>query len=136
MSAHLLNQKVDMSMCVSLSVPMMSICLFPDQHCLVCLTSHGHIVIFSLPKVKVLFDVDSKLPVNEMRYDEPYISKYSIETLTPNACRIWRTFAMGNHGEALYMGSGTEIQRISVLQNDGYNTLMLCDCTTYVDVHG
>jgi syntaxin-binding protein 5 len=70
------------------------------QPVLFCLTSHGHIVIFSLPKVKVLFDVDSKLPVNEMR--------------------IWRTFAMGNHGEALYMGSGNEIQRISVLKDDGH----------------
>ncbi|XP_062511177.1 syntaxin-binding protein 5-like isoform X2 [Corticium candelabrum] len=67
--------------------------------CLFCLTSDGHIMIFSLPRLRLLLDKKETISVNEMR--------------------VWRTFEIGGHGQAIYMASRSELQRISVLENDG-----------------
>ncbi|XP_035270134.1 syntaxin-binding protein 5-like isoform X1 [Anguilla anguilla] len=60
--------------------------------CLACFCANGHITVFSLPSLRPLLDV-SYLPLTDMR--------------------IARTFCFSNSGQALYMASPTEIQRIT-----------------------
>uniref|UniRef100_A0A8D2ITZ6 Syntaxin binding protein 5 like n=1 Tax=Varanus komodoensis TaxID=61221 RepID=A0A8D2ITZ6_VARKO len=63
--------------------------------CLACLCASGHITILSLPSLRTLLDVNH-LPVTNMR--------------------IARTFCFTNEGQALYLGSPTEVQRLNYSQ--------------------
>ncbi|XP_073768256.1 syntaxin-binding protein 5-like isoform X24 [Danio rerio] len=63
--------------------------------CLACFCANGHIMILSLPSLRPLLDV-SYLPLTDMR--------------------IARTFCFTNGGQALYLCSPTEIQRITYSQ--------------------
>nr|XP_056703803.1 syntaxin-binding protein 5-like isoform X1 [Euleptes europaea] len=63
--------------------------------CLACFCANGHITILSLPSLRPLLDVNY-LPVTDMR--------------------IARTFCFTNEGQALYLGSATEIQRLTFSQ--------------------
>ncbi|KAJ1154708.1 hypothetical protein NDU88_007451 [Pleurodeles waltl] len=63
--------------------------------CLACFCANGHIMAFSLPSLRPLFDVNY-LPLTNMR--------------------IARTFCFTNNGQALYLVSPTEIQRITYSQ--------------------
>ncbi|KAL8202531.1 UNVERIFIED_CONTAM: Syntaxin-binding protein 5-like, partial [Gekko kuhli] len=63
--------------------------------CLACFCANGHIMILSLPSLRPLLDVNY-LPVMDMR--------------------IARTFCFTNEGQALYLGSPTEIQRLTFSQ--------------------
>ncbi|XP_060731948.1 syntaxin-binding protein 5-like isoform X6 [Tachysurus vachellii] len=63
--------------------------------CLACFCANGHIMILSLPSLRPLLDVHY-LPLTDMR--------------------IARTFCFTNGGQALYLSSPTEIQRITYSQ--------------------
>nr|DBA26859.1 TPA: hypothetical protein GDO54_011065 [Pyxicephalus adspersus] len=63
--------------------------------CLACFCANGHIMTFSLPSLRPLLDVNY-LPITNMR--------------------IARTFCFTNNGQALYLVSATEIQRITYSQ--------------------
>ncbi|XP_030050836.1 syntaxin-binding protein 5 [Microcaecilia unicolor] len=63
--------------------------------CLACFCANGHIMTFSLPSLRPLLDVNY-LPLTNMR--------------------IARTFCFTNNGQALYLVSPTEIQRITYSQ--------------------
>ncbi|XP_044279062.1 syntaxin-binding protein 5 isoform X9 [Varanus komodoensis] len=63
--------------------------------CLACFCANGHIMTFSLPSLRPLLDV-YYLPLTNMR--------------------IARTFCFTNNGQALYLVSPTEIQRITYSQ--------------------
>uniref|UniRef100_A0A4W3HSM6 Syntaxin-binding protein 5-like n=1 Tax=Callorhinchus milii TaxID=7868 RepID=A0A4W3HSM6_CALMI len=63
--------------------------------CLACFCANGHIMTFSLPSIRPLLDVNY-LPLTDMR--------------------IARTFCFTNNGQALYLVSPTEIQRITYSQ--------------------
>ncbi|XP_055495016.1 syntaxin-binding protein 5a isoform X5 [Leucoraja erinacea] len=63
--------------------------------CLACFCANGHIMTFSLPSLRPLLDVNY-LPLTDMR--------------------IARTFCFTNNGQALYLVSPTEIQRITYSQ--------------------
>ncbi|XP_036397837.1 syntaxin-binding protein 5 isoform X2 [Megalops cyprinoides] len=63
--------------------------------CLACFCANGHIMALSLPRLRPLLDVNY-LPLTDMR--------------------IARTFCFSNNGQALYMTSPTEIQRITYSQ--------------------
>nr|XP_033795477.1 syntaxin-binding protein 5 isoform X2 [Geotrypetes seraphini] len=63
--------------------------------CLACFCANGHIKTFSLPSLRPLLDVNY-LPLTNMR--------------------IARTFCFTNNGQALYLVSPTEIQRITYSQ--------------------
>ncbi|XP_017558544.1 syntaxin-binding protein 5-like isoform X14 [Pygocentrus nattereri] len=63
--------------------------------CLACFCANGHIMILSLPSLRPLLDVNY-LPLTDMR--------------------IARTFCFTNGGQALYLSSPTEIQRITYSQ--------------------
>ncbi|XP_067098833.1 syntaxin-binding protein 5-like isoform X6 [Osmerus mordax] len=63
--------------------------------CIVCFCANGHIMALSLPSLRPLLDVNY-LPLTDMR--------------------IARTFCFSNLGQALYMNSSMEIQRITYIQ--------------------
>ncbi|XP_072441393.1 syntaxin-binding protein 5-like [Chiloscyllium punctatum] len=64
--------------------------------CLACFCANGHIMTLSLPSLRPLLDVNY-LPLTDMR--------------------IARTFCFTNGGQALYLSSPTEIQRITYSQD-------------------
>ncbi|XP_058880099.1 syntaxin-binding protein 5-like isoform X3 [Acipenser ruthenus] len=64
--------------------------------CLACFCANGHIMTLSLPSLRPLLDVNY-LPLTDMR--------------------IARTFCFTNNGQALYLVSPTEIQRITYSQD-------------------
>nr|XP_060619372.1 syntaxin-binding protein 5-like isoform X1 [Anolis sagrei ordinatus] len=66
-----------------------------NSACLACFCASGRIIIHSLPSLRPLLDVNY-LPVTDMR--------------------IARTFCFTNEGQALYLGSPTEIQRLNYSQ--------------------
>lgn len=66
-----------------------------NSTCLACFCANGHIMTFSLPSLRPLLDVNY-LPLTNMR--------------------IARTFCFTNNGQALYLVSPTEIQRITYSQ--------------------
>ncbi|XP_015150588.1 syntaxin-binding protein 5-like isoform X13 [Gallus gallus] len=63
--------------------------------CLACFCANGHIMTLSLPSLRPLLDINY-LPVTDMR--------------------IARTFCFSNEGQALYLSSPTEIQRLTYSQ--------------------
>uniref|UniRef100_A0A8U8CAW3 Syntaxin binding protein 5L n=1 Tax=Geospiza parvula TaxID=87175 RepID=A0A8U8CAW3_GEOPR len=63
--------------------------------CLACFCANGHIMTLSLPSLRPLLDMNY-LPVTDMR--------------------IARTFCFTNEGQALYLSSPTEIQRLTYSQ--------------------
>ncbi|BFZ24771.1 hypothetical protein BsWGS_27811 [Bradybaena similaris] len=63
-----------------------------ESVCLMCYVANGHIVAFSVPSLKPLFDADF-LPLTDYR--------------------VARTFSFSNNGHAMYLCSPTEIQKIT-----------------------
>ncbi|XP_030059845.1 syntaxin-binding protein 5-like isoform X2 [Microcaecilia unicolor] len=81
--------------------------------CLACFCANGHIMTMSLPSLRPMLDVNY-LPVTDMR--------------------IARTFCFTNKGQALYLASPTEIQRITYSQEMCDNLQdMLADLFTPVE---
>lgn len=66
-----------------------------NSTCLACFCANGHIMTFSLPSLRPLLDVNY-LPITNMR--------------------IARTFCFTNNGQALYLVSATEMQRLTYSQ--------------------
>uniref|UniRef100_A0A3P8UQ40 Syntaxin-binding protein 5-like n=1 Tax=Cynoglossus semilaevis TaxID=244447 RepID=A0A3P8UQ40_CYNSE len=73
--------------------------------CLACFCANGHIMTLSLPGLRPLMDVNY-LPLTDMR--------------------IARTFCFTNLGQAMYLCSPTEIQRITYSQDTLTNMLPCC----------
>ncbi|XP_060790453.1 syntaxin-binding protein 5 isoform X6 [Neoarius graeffei] len=69
--------------------------VMPAGICIACFCANGHIMTLSLPSLRPLLDVNY-LPLTDMR--------------------IARTFCFSNLGQALYLTSPTEIQRITYSQ--------------------
>lgn len=63
-----------------------------DSVCLACYVANGHIMVYSLPSLKLLLDVDF---------------------LALTDLRIARTFCFTHQGHALYMSSPTELQKVT-----------------------
>ncbi|CAG0917478.1 unnamed protein product [Notodromas monacha] len=66
------------------------------QEALVCFVATGHLAVFSLPSLRVVYNVDF-LSANSKSF-----------------ARIENTFTIGNYGLGLYMASPNEIQRFSL----------------------
>ncbi|KAJ3613092.1 hypothetical protein NHX12_019348 [Muraenolepis orangiensis] len=82
-------------------------------NCIACFCANGHIMTLSLPSLRPLLDVNY-LPLTDMR--------------------IARTFAFSNLGQALYLTSPTEMQRITYSQDTCDNLQeMLCELFTPVE---
>ncbi|XP_077584984.1 syntaxin-binding protein 5-like isoform X10 [Stigmatopora nigra] len=75
-----------------LRADLVSVC---NSACLACFCANGHVMTLSLPSLRPLMDVNY-LPLTDMR--------------------IARTFCFTNGGQALYLSSPTEIQRITYSQ--------------------
>uniref|UniRef100_A0A3P8V0B8 Syntaxin-binding protein 5-like n=1 Tax=Cynoglossus semilaevis TaxID=244447 RepID=A0A3P8V0B8_CYNSE len=69
--------------------------LMAGANCIACFCANGHIMTLSLPSLRPLIDINY-LPLTDMR--------------------IARTFCFSNLGQALYLTSPTEIQRITYSQ--------------------
>uniref|UniRef100_A0A8B9LXN5 Syntaxin-binding protein 5-like n=1 Tax=Astyanax mexicanus TaxID=7994 RepID=A0A8B9LXN5_ASTMX len=69
--------------------------VMPAGICIACFCANGHIMTLSLPSLRPLLDVNY-LPLTDMR--------------------IARTFCFSNQGQALYLTSPTEIQRLTYSQ--------------------
>ncbi|XP_034431299.1 syntaxin-binding protein 5 isoform X5 [Hippoglossus hippoglossus] len=69
--------------------------LMAGENCIACFCANGHIMTLSLPSLRPLLDVNY-LPLTDMR--------------------IARTFCFSNLGQALYLTSPTEFQRITYSQ--------------------
>lgn len=75
-----------------LRADIVSVC---NSVCLACFCANGHVMMLSLPSLRPLMDVNY-LPLTDMR--------------------IARTFCFTNGGQALYLSSPTEVQRITYSQ--------------------
>ncbi|KAL2098875.1 hypothetical protein ACEWY4_005355 [Coilia grayii] len=85
----------------------------PAGSCIACFCANGHIMALSLPSLRPLLDVNY-LPLTDMR--------------------IARTFCFSNLGQALYLTSPTEIQRMTYSQETCDNLQeMLCELFTPVE---
>ncbi|XP_059907192.1 syntaxin-binding protein 5 isoform X3 [Gadus macrocephalus] len=83
------------------------------SNCIACFCANGHIMTLSLPSLRPLLDVNY-LPLTDMR--------------------IARTFAFSNLGQALYLTSPAEVQRITYSQETCDNLQeMLCELFTPVE---
>lgn len=76
-----------------------------DSVCLICYASNGHLMVFNLPSLKLLFDVDF-LPLSDLS--------------------ISKTFSFSNKGHGLYLVTPTEIQKFTVCQEfcHQYNNML------------
>ncbi|XP_041528800.1 syntaxin-binding protein 5-like isoform X9 [Microtus oregoni] len=84
-----------------------------NSACLACFCANGHIMIMSLPSLRPMLDVNY-LPLTDMR--------------------IARTFCFTNEGQALYLVSPTEIQRLTYSQEMSDNIQdMLGDLFTPIE---
>jgi len=64
-----------------------------DSVCLAALASNGHVMVYSLPSLRPLLNVN-------------YVKQFDV--------RVARTLDFGNHGHAVYMCTATEMQKITV----------------------
>ncbi|XP_070569216.1 syntaxin-binding protein 5-like isoform X4 [Ptychodera flava] len=71
-----------------------------DSYCLACYVANGHIMAFGIPSLRPLMDTEY-LPLTDLR--------------------IARTFCFTNHGQALYLCSSTEMQRITLCTETSEN---------------
>uniref|UniRef100_A0A2M4A134 Putative tomosyn n=1 Tax=Anopheles triannulatus TaxID=58253 RepID=A0A2M4A134_9DIPT len=76
-----------------------------DSVCLICYASNGHLMVFTLPSLKPLLEIDF-LPLADLR--------------------ISRTFSFSNKGHGLYLVTPTEIQKFTVCQefSHQYNNML------------
>lgn len=76
-----------------------------DSVCLICYASNGHLMVFTLPSLKLLYDVDF-LPLSDLS--------------------ISKTFSFSNKGHGLYLVTPTEIQKFTVCQefSNQYNNML------------
>uniref|UniRef100_A0A1Q3FYQ5 Putative tomosyn n=1 Tax=Culex tarsalis TaxID=7177 RepID=A0A1Q3FYQ5_CULTA len=76
-----------------------------DSVCLICYASNGHLMVFTLPSLKLLCDVDF-LPLSDLS--------------------ISKTFSFSNKGHGLYLVTPTEIQKFTVCQqfSNQYNNML------------
>uniref|UniRef100_A0A182QWE9 V-SNARE coiled-coil homology domain-containing protein n=1 Tax=Anopheles farauti TaxID=69004 RepID=A0A182QWE9_9DIPT len=76
-----------------------------DSVCLICYASNGHLMVFTLPSLKPLLEIDF-LPLADLR--------------------ISRTFSFSNKGHGLYLATPTEIQKFTVCQefSHQYNNML------------
>lgn len=76
-----------------------------DSVCLICYASNGHLLVFTLPSLKLLLDIDF-LPLSELS--------------------ISKTFSFSNKGHGLYLVTPTELQKFTVCQEfcNQYNEML------------
>ncbi|XP_077977362.1 syntaxin-binding protein 5-like isoform X2 [Glandiceps talaboti] len=71
-----------------------------ESYCLACYVANGHIMTFSVPGLRPLLDTEY-LPLTDLR--------------------IARTFCFTNHGQALYLCTASEMQRITLCTETSEN---------------
>ncbi|EGK96550.1 AGAP000009-PC [Anopheles gambiae str. PEST] len=105
-----------------------------DSVCLICYASNGHLMVFTLPSLKPLLEVDF-LPLADLSFQtkckqgvvDPMLSIWGQQLIVNEDSNvISRTFSFSNKGHGLYLATPTEIQKFTVCQefSHQYNNML------------
>uniref|UniRef100_A0A8D8DDS4 Syntaxin-binding protein 5-like n=1 Tax=Culex pipiens TaxID=7175 RepID=A0A8D8DDS4_CULPI len=106
-----------------------------DSVCLICYASNGHLMVFTLPSLKLLCDVDF-LPLSDLSFQtkckqgtviDPMLSIWGQQLIVNEDTNlISKTFSFSNKGHGLYLVTPTEIQKFTVCQgfSNQYNNML------------
>ncbi|XP_055525222.1 syntaxin-binding protein 5 isoform X2 [Wyeomyia smithii] len=102
--------------------------------CLISFASNGRLLVFSLPSLRLLLEVDF-LPLTELSFQtkckqgmvDPMLSIWGQQLIVnEDTNMISKTFSFSNKGHGLYLVTPTEIQKFTVCQEfcNQYNEMM------------
>ncbi|KFB40173.1 AGAP000009-PC-like protein [Anopheles sinensis] len=105
-----------------------------DSVCLICYASNGHLMVYTLPSLKPLLEVDF-LPLADLSFQtkckqgvvDPMLSIWGQQLIVNEDSNvISRTFSFSNKGHGLYLATPTEIQKFTVCQefSHQYNNML------------
>ncbi|EAT41412.1 AAEL006948-PA, partial [Aedes aegypti] len=105
-----------------------------DSVCLICYASNGHLIVFTLPSLKLLLDIDF-LPLSELSFQtkckqgiiDPMLSIWGQQLIVNEDTNlISKTFSFSNKGHGLYLVTPTELQKFTVCQEfcNQYNEML------------
>nr|XP_019534246.2 syntaxin-binding protein 5 isoform X6 [Aedes albopictus] len=105
-----------------------------DSVCLICYASNGHLLVFTLPSLKLLLDIDF-LPLSELSFQtkckqgiiDPMLSIWGQQLIVNEDTNlISKTFSFSNKGHGLYLVTPTELQKFTVCQEfcNQYNEML------------
>lgn len=105
-----------------------------DSVCLICYASNGHLLVFTLPSLKLLLDIDF-LPLSDLSFQtkckqgiiDPMLSIWGQQLIVNEDTNlISKTFSFSNKGHGLYLVTPTEIQKFTVCQEfcNQYNEML------------
>ncbi|XP_058468131.1 syntaxin-binding protein 5 isoform X2 [Malaya genurostris] len=105
-----------------------------DSVCLIEYASNGHLLVFTLPSLKMLLDVDF-LPLAELSFQtrckqgmvDPMLSIWGQQLIVNEDTNlISKTFSFSNKGHGLYLVTPSEIQKFTVCQEfcNHYNEML------------
>ncbi|XP_055525228.1 syntaxin-binding protein 5 isoform X7 [Wyeomyia smithii] len=105
-----------------------------DSVCLISFASNGRLLVFSLPSLRLLLEVDF-LPLTELSFQtkckqgmvDPMLSIWGQQLIVnEDTNMISKTFSFSNKGHGLYLVTPTEIQKFTVCQEfcNQYNEMM------------
>ncbi|XP_058838806.1 syntaxin-binding protein 5 [Topomyia yanbarensis] len=105
-----------------------------DSVCLIGYASNGHLLVFTLPSLKLLLDVNF-LPLIELSFQtkckqgmvDPMLSIWGQQLIVnEDSNLISKTFSFSNKGHGLYLVTPTEIQKFTVCQEfcNHYNEML------------
>ncbi|XP_058063889.1 syntaxin-binding protein 5 isoform X3 [Anopheles bellator] len=105
-----------------------------DSVCLICYASNGHLMVFTLPSLKPLLEIDF-LPLADLSFQtkckqgvvDPMLSIWGQQLIVNEDSNvISRTFSFSNKGHGLYLVTPTEIQKFTVCQefSHQYNDML------------
>ncbi|XP_035780182.1 syntaxin-binding protein 5-like isoform X1 [Anopheles albimanus] len=105
-----------------------------DSVCLICYASNGHLMVFTLPSLKPLLEIDF-LPLADLSFQtkckqgvvDPMLSIWGQQLIVNEDSNvISRTFSFSNKGHGLYLVTPTEIQKFTVCQefSHQYNNML------------
>ncbi|XP_062536379.1 syntaxin-binding protein 5 isoform X4 [Armigeres subalbatus] len=105
-----------------------------DSVCLICYASNGRLLVFTLPSLKPLLDIDF-LPLSELSFQtkckqgiiDPMLSIWGQQLIVNEDTNlISKTFSFSNKGHGLYLVTPTELQKFTVCQEfcNQYNEML------------
>uniref|UniRef100_W4VR65 Putative integral to membrane n=1 Tax=Corethrella appendiculata TaxID=1370023 RepID=W4VR65_9DIPT len=93
-----------------------------DSVCLVCYSTNGHLLAYSLPSLRPLLDVDF-LPLADLSFQtkckqgivDPMLAIWGQQVIVhEDTNQISKTFSFSNKGHGLYLATPTEIQKFTI----------------------
>ncbi|XP_055586546.1 syntaxin-binding protein 5 isoform X3 [Uranotaenia lowii] len=105
-----------------------------DSVCLICYASTGYLMVYTLPSLKPLLNVEF-LPLSDLSFQtkckqgmvDPMLSIWGQQLIVyEDTTLISKTFSFSNKGHGLYLATPTEIQKFTVCQEfcNQYNEML------------